>query len=457
MNVQLPSVQNPYHEIERLLQMGDTQRAAWQLQRLYERNYEEAGCPDSLYSAEIVLTYDPENESLRALREKVLLSRLHLAVGQCDLASAVRYRDTIRRSNPHVGDVLVSELIQRIRRAIASYREEEAATLLRYYLWYADSTPSAHHSEILDIALQLFDEKEAWRFLPFCSLWGLGNLREEDWLVGDSSGLGIDEPLAQRAMQRLVELAVMQSWHLEGFPYATLIPHMESAIAHGMTTQNFLLPYARLLVILREFGRAREIFRYLLPELHRELHYWRDYSAAFIPEPEVRIGMLFLALERSSSPLFTGKTRKELSELLWREGYHEAAAEQARGLLVYRDCYNYSLSKATIAQMDFIGAQTAKPGSSEVLAKGFVAQAWEAALRGMRFTPWVVSRIEGEKLLYFQREDGEEIAGEPRLFPQLQGAAVGQPFALSVGRLQEKLPLRVLYIKDGSLGDSASE
>lgn len=436
-----------YAELVRLLDRGDLLPAAWLLQSLFEHAYEQVGSPGAIAQRALVVSFDPDDAELCALRETFLRLRIRQLVRQGEIERAAKLWDALARYNPQALNCLASVILECAEQALDHFRPCDATHLLRHYLWHVPSSPSLIHSRVMGLALRLFTGSEAWRLAPFAAKWGLHNLREEDWTSTEATGIEAASSLAMALFARLGEVVAKPSWHLDDFPLHDLAPYFEQAIRRGVYTEGILMNYARMLSCVGEYDRSRELFLCLLPPMRSQFYYWRDFSSAYRQVPSIRIGMLFLALYKSPGDPFAGKTRKRLSELLWQEGYHEAAAEQAQGLLAYRGVARRAIQPQTLRGLIYIGSHPQKPGSSRAVAKGFMAEAWEALLGQLTYTTYTLEEQRSEAVLVFGGPNLPRVQCVRVHFPALRNAQLGDAFSIALHSLGEGYPVFAIDVQ----------
>lgn len=205
-------------------------------------------------------------------------------------------------------------------------------TMIARYLKLNLPVPSMLHSLILGEAIKIEQNTPLeFRIRDFIRLWGLENLREEDWeefrtddghtlpstvekLIGVyAKELKTDGVEAPEEFDRIVDMALMK------FP----------------SSQN--MPYFKATVLLSQ-GKRDEAMGYYRDLLLRfpSKHYLWHHTAALVDDADTKIGLLAKALTIGVDEQFLGKIRLSLAGLLIEKGlYAEAGHELDR----YRDLY----------------------------------------------------------------------------------------------------------------------
>lgn len=193
--------------------------------------------------------------------------------------------------------------------------------LLHQYLQLNLPRPDLLHSLILSEAITL--EKASplqFRVRDFVRLWGLENLRDEDWeqftteagqtvtstvekLIGVyAKELKTDRVRASEEFNRLVDLA------LEKFP----------------NNQN--MPYYKAIVLLSQdrVEEALNFFKSLILRFPSKQYLW-EQCADMVQDRDLKIGLLCKALSGCRNDEFLGKMRQKLATLLREKGLNANA------------------------------------------------------------------------------------------------------------------------------------
>ena len=204
--------------------------------------------------------------------------------------------------------------------------------LLSDYLKLKLPAPSILHSLILQEAIKI--EKNTplmFRLRDFVRLWGIDNLRDEDWEQFSTD----DGNTLPCTVERLIGLYARELKTDGAFATEEMSQLADQAIARFPKNQN--LPYYKAVMLLSQ-GRkdeAVEYYRKLILRFPSKFYLWSQ-MAELVADPDTRIGLLTKALMAGTDDKYTGAIRLALAQALIDKGMLPQAALQ---LSKYKDTY----------------------------------------------------------------------------------------------------------------------
>lgn len=204
--------------------------------------------------------------------------------------------------------------------------------MLNNYLKLGLPKPSTLHSLILGEAVKV--EKNTpllFRIRDFIRLWGVENLREEDWLQSKTSDgntlpslvekligvyvkeLKTDQVEAPEEFSKLIDLA------LERYPVNQNMPHFKASVLLSQGKREEAIGYYRDLIL----------------RFPSKFYLWHE-TANLIDDIDTQLGLLSKALTLGNNEQFLGKVRLAIAQLLFDKGEVSHAKYE---LDKYRDLY----------------------------------------------------------------------------------------------------------------------
>lgn len=188
--------------------------------------------------------------------------------------------------------------------------------LLSNYLRLDLPKPSPLHSCILNEAIKV--EKDTplqFRVRDFIQMWGLENLREEDWEQYKTNE-GIDLP---SSVERLISVYAKEL-KTDGVAAPEEFSRLvDLALDKYPNNQN--MPYYKATVLISQ-GRRNEALEYykdLILRFPSKFYLWRQISR-LVEDADTKIGLLCKALTCGADDDFLGKVRLDLVPLLVQKG-----------------------------------------------------------------------------------------------------------------------------------------
>lgn len=205
-------------------------------------------------------------------------------------------------------------------------------TLLYQYLQLDLPKPSILHSLILGEAIKIEQNTPLqFRIRDFIRIWGLENLREEDWeqfRTEEGNTLpSIVEKLISVYAKELKTDGVESS---EDFSQL-----VDKALTKYLKSQN--MPYFKAVVLISQ-GKVQEALTYyknLILQFPSKFYLWNQ-TAELVEDIDTKIGLLCKALTCGTDDEFLGGVRLRLASLLYQKGMSENAKYE---LERYRETY----------------------------------------------------------------------------------------------------------------------
>lgn len=204
--------------------------------------------------------------------------------------------------------------------------------LLNNYLKLDLPRPSALHSRMLGEAVKIEnDAPYQFRIRDFIRLWGIDNLRDEDWEPFRTSGGRVLPSLVEKLVGAYArELKGDRAQAAEEFSRL-----VDKALEQYPSNQH--LPYFKAIVLMSQ-GRQQEALEYyksLILRYPSKSYLWRQ-AAELADDVDTRIALLCRALQCGADEEFLGGVRLRLAYLLDECNLSGAARYE---LERYRDTY----------------------------------------------------------------------------------------------------------------------
>lgn len=205
-------------------------------------------------------------------------------------------------------------------------------TLLYQYLKLNLSCPSILHSLILGEAIKIEQNTPLqFRIRDFIRIWGLENLRAEDWEQFRTEEGNTLPALVEKLIGVYAkELKTDKVEASEDF-----IQLVDKALVKYPKSQN--MPYFKATVLISQ-GKTEEALTYyknLILKFPSKFYLW-SYTAELIEDIDTKIGLLCKALTCGTDDEFLGSVRLRLASLLHQKGLSENARYE---LEKYRETY----------------------------------------------------------------------------------------------------------------------
>lgn len=205
-------------------------------------------------------------------------------------------------------------------------------TLLNQYLQLDLPKPSKLHSLILVEAIKVEQNTPLqFRIRDFIRIWGLDNLREEDWdQYRTEEGNTLPSTVEKLIGVYTKELKTDGVESSEDFSQL-----VDKALAKYHKSQN--LPYFKATVLISQ-GKVQEALTYyknLILRFPSKYYLWSQ-TAELIEDIDTKIGLLCKALTCGADDEFLGGVRLNLATLLYQKGMTENAKHE---LERYRETY----------------------------------------------------------------------------------------------------------------------
>ena len=211
--------------------------------------------------------------------------------------------------------------------------ETHARKLLLFdYLKLDLETPSVLHSLILSEAVKIEKSNPLqFNFKEFVKLWGLGNLRDEDWQQFKTD----DGKVFSSLVEKLITVYVreLKTDHVE--PANDFVEVLDKAL--GMFGNNQNLPYFKAITLIAQSKKeeATNYYRQLIIKNPNKFYLWQQ-TAEIVEDIETRIALLCRAVNTGEDETFIGGARLALAALLIDKGL---CANAHHELDIYRKTY----------------------------------------------------------------------------------------------------------------------
>jgi tetratricopeptide (TPR) repeat protein len=208
---------------------------------------------------------------------------------------------------------------------------------LSYYLTFASCKPSNLHSCIMVQAVNLEKKHENdFRFIEFCQMWKLENLRDEDFISAKGtteSGKSIEfQSLAENVATRLYK--ELKSRHTEEF-VNDLFPFFLT-IKEKCPGNRFVGMYiAQLYYWLNDIEKAIAEYKKIL-RTAPEWFIWK-HLGDICEDTDVKISMYCKAMTMMGKDEYIGELRMNLASLLLEQNKEHAAYEIEQYMKTYKE------------------------------------------------------------------------------------------------------------------------
>ena len=197
---------------------------------------------------------------------------------------------------------------------------------LAIYLKLQTIRPSALHSLILHEALRMKKQKpNSFKFFNFLTLWGLENLRLEDWHQIEVEGIGKIPSLVERIIicyaKELSQLKIEASREMAELA--------DKAIKTFPKNSNLLLYKSEICKSQGNKAEALAHIKSLLKKQPSKSHLWRK-AADLIGRHDLKIACLCMAITLQKDEQFLGDARLKLAKLLLRKKLPQSALFELR-------------------------------------------------------------------------------------------------------------------------------
>lgn len=204
--------------------------------------------------------------------------------------------------------------------------------LLNQYLQLDLPSPSKLHSLILGEAIKVEQNTPLqFRIRDFIRIWGLENLRDEDWEQYRTDN-GNTLPSTVEKLIGVYAKELKTDGVESSDDFSQLV---DKALAKYPKSQN--MPYFKATVLISQ-GKVQEALAYyknLILEFPSKFYLWNQ-TAELIEDIDTKIGLLCKALTCGTEDEFLGSVRLRLASLLYQKGFRENAKHE---LERYKETY----------------------------------------------------------------------------------------------------------------------
>ena len=213
----------------------------------------------------------------------------------------------------------------------------EKRNILAYYMAFASCKPSVMHSYIMVQAVNLEKKHENdFRFIEFCQMWKLENLRDEDFISAKGTtenGKSIEfQSLAENVATRLYK--ELKSRHTEEF-VNDLFPFFLT-IKEKCPGNRFIGMYiAQLYYWLNDIEKAISEYKKIL-RTAPEWFIWK-HLGDICEDTDIKISMYCKAMTMMGKGEYIGELRLNLASLLLEQNKEHAAYEIEQYMKTYKE------------------------------------------------------------------------------------------------------------------------
>ena len=204
--------------------------------------------------------------------------------------------------------------------------------LLHQYLQLDLPRPSILHSRILGETIKLEQNSPLqFRLRDFIRIWGLENLRDEDWEQFQTDG-GNNLPSSVEKLIGVYAKELKTDGVESSEDFNELV---DKALIKYPKNQN--MPYFKATVLISQ-GKIQEALKYyknLILQFPSKFYLWHQ-TAELIEDIDTKIGLLCKALTCGTDDEFLGGVRLKLASMLYQKGLRENAKYE---LDKYRETY----------------------------------------------------------------------------------------------------------------------
>lgn len=195
--------------------------------------------------------------------------------------------------------------------------------LMHLYLLLELERPSLLHSLILVEALKLKKKSPAqFRLRDFMTLWGIENLRDEDWVKAKTDTGRLQNSLVENLIATYIKEIKRNKCQVTD----SFLIMLERAIQTYPSNPN--LPLYKAIALASQGRRKEALMQYktLLRQSPKKLFLWSDTEELLPPsELDTKIALLCKALTSVRDMCSLGEIRLRLANLLYRKGLYANA------------------------------------------------------------------------------------------------------------------------------------
>ncbi|MCQ2289344.1 MAG: hypothetical protein MJZ74_09630 [Muribaculaceae bacterium] len=338
----------------------------------------------------------------------------------------------------------------------ALHADQSADTLrrrrwLHVYLKLGLERPSLLHSLILSEAVRIERAMpQDFLFSGFVTMWGLENLREDDWKdYVTADGLRVPS-LVEKVIAVYVKEMLVTPRLVPGDAFNDVL---DRALEMFKSNENLPRYKAQLLICDNRTDEAIDFYRKMIVKSPSKFFLWSELSE-LVDEQELKISMLCCALNSHVKDEFVGKLRLKLARLLCEAGQQSQARHEVDR---FRETYDrnrwkipteYYVLYSSLQQVESSGnnrfykdncalAQDFVYGSLPSTLMVKVGEKKDVNKAGKPLVKWVL-----------MSENCKYVLVVPRKFNLRPGIPAGTAFDVT---LQDKRPVKVCESKGANL------
>ena len=290
-------------------QQGDEVIATFERMKSLYENY----CPDDEFMQKSLASLEPRTvPHYRELDEIVSAKGGSDAVGACrEVLRWHREEGLDSRLYPKLG-WLIYYALRQLPGGDALARK----SLLNSYFGLNLPKPSSLHSCILAEAIRL--EKDVpleFRIRDFIHIWGLENLREEDWKQFSTANGNVVSSNVEKLIA--VYAKELKTDGVEASQdFSSLV---DRALTRFPKNENMPLYKATVLISQGRSGEAVEYYKKMILGSPSKYYLWQ-HIAELVDEADIKVGLLCKALMCGDNDEYVGSVRLSLAHLLSQRG-----------------------------------------------------------------------------------------------------------------------------------------
>lgn len=220
---------------------------------------------------------------------------------------------------------------------------QQARSNLNIYMKLAVERPSVLHSCMLTMACKLASDDHL-KMSVFLDLWGVENLRDDDYQRYTNEEGKTFPALAEKAVQRAAK-EVAASGDLPAMQ--ALLPRLRTMMDRYPDNPWFRQNLVKLLAGLGRHQEAREQAVLFAREKSREFWAW-DLLGDLQDDPELRLACYCKGLLCPADDGFTGRLRLKLARALAAQGYASEARGEVEAVVAHHQRVGYKPSEDAV-------------------------------------------------------------------------------------------------------------
>ena len=215
--------------------------------------------------------------------------------------------------------------------------------LLRDYMMLHNARPSMLHSTVLNFALNFSKNNADFNFHKFFQMWGIGNLRQEDYAKGEVGGR-VYPSLASKVAKKcfgIIKEIPRQSKSKDSLQWLKEL--YENVCRHEPDDDWAVRDYAAVCVWCDEADKAVALYRSLLSHLGNRYFLWAELACLMPDDTDLCIGFLLKAKEVERNEDFLGDVHLHLASLWLKKGCGAIAQKELEAYARHRKAKGWGM------------------------------------------------------------------------------------------------------------------